>query len=123
MARAKSEVVIYHNPACTTSRKVLGMIRATGVEPRVVEYLKTPPSRTELLDLLKRSGLTPRQLLRRRGTPYDELGLADPGKTDEALIDAILAHPVLMERPVVAGPRGVRLCRPPESVHEVLSAG
>jgi len=122
MARATSEVVIYHNPACSTSRKVLGMIRAAGVEPRVVEYLKTPPSRAELLDLLRRMAMTPRALLRRRGTPYDQLGLADPSKSDEALIDAILAHPVLMERPVVAGPRGVRLCRPAERVQEVLPA-
>jgi arsenate reductase (glutaredoxin) len=122
MARAKSEVVIYHNPACTTSRKVLGMIREAGVEPRVVEYLKTPPSRLELRDLLRRMGLTPRQLLRRRGTPHSELGLDDPARSDEALLDAILAHPILMERPVVAGPRGVRLCRPPERVHEVLPA-
>jgi len=122
MAPSKSDVVIYHNPACTTSRKVLGMIRDAGVEPRVVEYLKTPPNRAELLDLLHRMGLTPRQLLRRRGTPYEELGLGDPAKSDDALIDAILAHPVLMERPVVVGPRGVRLCRPPERVHEVLPA-
>jgi arsenate reductase (glutaredoxin) len=122
MPAAKSEVVIYHNPACTTSRKVLGMIREAGVEPRIIEYLKTPPDRKELVDLLHRMGLTPRQLLRRRGTPYDELGLADPGISDDALIDAILAHPVLIERPVVVGPRGVRLCRPPERVHEVLPA-
>jgi len=122
MPAAKSEVVIYHNPSCTTSRKVLGMIRDAGVEPRVIEYLKTPPNRRELLDLLHRMGLTPRQLLRRRGTPYDELGLGDPAKADEALIDAILAHPILMERPVVVGPRGVRLCRPPERVREVLPA-
>jgi arsenate reductase len=122
MAAAKPEVVIYHNPACSTSRKVLGMIRESGVEPRIIEYLKTPPNRKELLDLLHRMGLTPRQILRRRGTPYDELGLADPAKSDDTLIDAILAHPVLMERPVVVGPRGVRLCRPPERVHEVLPA-
>jgi len=122
MARAKSEVVIYHNPACATSRKVLGMIRGAGVEPRVVEYLKTPPSREELLDLLRRMGMTPRQLLRRRGTPYGELGLDDPARSDEALIDAIMAHPILMERPVVVGPRGVRLCRPPERVLDVLAA-
>jgi arsenate reductase (glutaredoxin) len=122
MAASKSDVVIYHNPACTTSRKVLGMIRDAGVEPRVVEYLKTPPNRAELVDLLHRMGLTPRQLLRRRGTPYEELGLADPAKSDDTLIDAILAHPVLMERPVVVGPRGVRLCRPPERVQEVLPA-
>ena len=122
MARAKSEVVIYHNPACATSRKVLGMIRGAGIEPRVVEYLKTPPSREELLDLLRRMGMTPRQLLRRRGTPYGELGLDDPARSDEVLIDAILAHPILMERPVVVGPRGVRLCRPPERVQDVLAA-
>jgi arsenate reductase len=122
MARAKSEVAIYHNPACTTSRKVLGMIRAVGVEPLVIEYLKTPPSRQELLDLLRRMGLRPRELLRRRGTPYDELGLTDPAKSDDALVDAILAHPILMERPVVVGPHGVRLCRPPERVQEVLPA-
>ena len=122
MARPKSEVVIYHNPSCSTSRKVLGMIREAGIEPRVVEYLKTPPTRDELIDLVHRMGLSPRQLLRRRGTPYDELGLGDPGKTDQALIDAILKHPILMERPVVVGPRGVRLCRPPERVHEALPA-
>ncbi len=122
MARAKSEVVIYHNPSCTTSRKVLGMIRDAGVEPRVVEYLKTPPTRQELLELLRRMGMTPRQLLRRRGTPYDALGLDDKSLSDEALIDAIVAHPILMERPVVVGRRAVRLCRPAERVHEVLPA-
>jgi arsenate reductase len=122
MASAKSEVTIYHNPACATSRKVLGTIREAGVQPRVIGYLKTPPSRTELLSLLRGMGITPRELLRRRGTPYDELGLADTTKSDEALIDAILAHPILMERPVVVGPRGVRLCRPPERVQEVLPA-
>jgi arsenate reductase len=115
-------VVIYHNPACTTSRKVLGMIRDAGVQPRVVEYLKTPPNRTELLDLLRRMDMKPRELLRRRGTPYDALGLGDAAKTDDALIDAILAHPILMERPVVVGPRGVRLCRPPDRVQDVLPA-
>jgi arsenate reductase (glutaredoxin) len=122
MASANPDVMIYHNPACATSRKVLGMIREAGAEPRVVEYLKTPPSRSELLDLLRRMKMTPRQLLRRRGTPYGELGLDDPARSDEALIDAILAHPILMERPVVVGPRGVRLCRPPERVQEVLPA-
>ena len=122
MAGARSDVVIYHNPACSTSRKVLGMIRDAGVQPRVIEYLKTPPTRTELLDLLRRMDMKPRDLLRRRGTPYEQLGLGDPGHSDEALVDAILAHPILMERPVVAGPRGVRLCRPAERVHEVLPA-
>ena len=92
-----------------------------GVEPRVVEYLNTPPSRAELRGLLRRMDMTPRQLLRRRGTPYAELGLDDPAKTDDALIDAIVAHPILMERPVVVGPRGARLCLPPGRVQEILS--
>ncbi len=115
-----AEIIIYHNPNCGTSRKVLGMLQEAGLKPRVVEYLKTPPSRAELLDLLKRMGMAPRDLLRRRGTPFDELGLDDPAKTDDDLIDAILAHPILMERPVVATPRGVRLCRPAEKVQELL---
>jgi arsenate reductase len=122
MARGTTQVTIYHNPACATSRKVLGMIREAGVEPRVIEYLKTPPTRAELVDLLRRMDMRPRNLLRRRGTPYLELGLDDPGKTDDALIDAIMAHPILMERPVVAGPRGVRLCRPVERLKDVLPA-
>jgi arsenate reductase (glutaredoxin) len=122
MAQGKSEVTIYHNPACTTSRKVLGMIRDAGTEPHVIEYLKTPPTRPELVDLLRGMGLTPRELLRRRGTPYQQLGLDDPEKSDDDLIDAIMAHPILMERPVVIGPRGVRLCRPPERVRDVLPA-
>ena len=122
MAKGKSEITIYHNSACTTSRKVLGMIRDAGVKPRVIEYLKTPPTRPELVDLLGRMGLTPRELLRRRGTPYQELGLDDPAKTDDDLIDVITAHPILMERPVVVGPGGVRLCRPPERVRDVLPA-
>ena len=122
MAKGESKVTIYHNPACTTSRKVLGMIRDAGAEPQVIEYLKTPPTRPELVDLLRRMGLTPRELLRRRGTPYQELGLDDPEKSDDDLIDAIMAHPILMERPVVVGPGGVRLCRPPDRVREVLPA-
>lgn len=117
------ETTIYHNPGCSTSRKVLGMLRDAGQAPRVIEYLKTPPSRAELTDLLARLGMTPRQLLRRRGTPFDQLGLADPGKTDDELIDAILAHPILLERPVVVSPRGARLCRPPERVQELLAPG
>jgi arsenate reductase (glutaredoxin) len=116
-----SEVTIYHNPSCTTSRKVLAAIRAAGTEPRVVEYLKTPPSRAELKSLLERMGMTPRELLRRRGTPYEELGLDDPKKTDAALIDAMLAHPVLIERPIVVTERGVRLCRPVEKLAEVFT--
>jgi arsenate reductase len=123
MAGKPSEIVIYHNLGCSTSRKVLGMLRDAGAAPRVIEYLKTPPSRAELIDLLHRMQMTPRALLRRRGTPYDELGLADPGKTDDELIDAMLAHPILIERPIVVGPRGVRLCRPVELVRDVLAAG
>ena len=117
MAKAAT---IYHNPNCGTSRKVLGMLRETGNEPHVIEYLKTPPTRDELKDLLAEMGMTPRQLLRRRGTPFDQLGLGDAAKTDEQLIDAILAHPILMERPVVVSDKGVRLCRPPEKVLEIL---
>jgi arsenate reductase len=115
-----SDVTIYHNPACTTSRKVLATIRATGTEPQVIEYLKTPPSRAELKSLLSRMGMTPRALLRRRGTPYDELGLDGP-KSDDALIDAMLAHPILIERPIVVTADGVRLCRPVEKLAEILS--
>jgi arsenate reductase (glutaredoxin) len=116
-----SEVTIYHNPSCTTSRKVLAAIRAAGTEPRVVEYLKTPPSRAELKSLLERMGMTPRALLRRRGTPYEELGLDDPKKTDAALLDAMLTHPVLIERPIVVTERGVRLCRPVERLAEIFA--
>jgi arsenate reductase len=115
-----AKATIYHNPNCGTSRKVLGILRESGAEPTVIEYLKTPPNRTELRDLLAKMGMTPRQLLRRRGTPFDELGLADPAKSDDALIDAILAHPILMERPVVVTGKGVKLCRPAEKVMELL---
>jgi arsenate reductase len=116
MADLATDTIVYHNPRCATSRKVLGMLRSAGAVPYVIEYLKTPPSRDELLDLLHRMGMTPRQLLRRRGTPFDTLGLGDPGKSEDVLIDAILAHPSLMERPIVITPKGVRLCRPAERV-------
>lgn len=96
------------------------MIRNTGEEPRIIEYLKTPPTRTELVDLLARAGLTPRALLRQKGTPYDELGLGDPGLTDEQLIDRMLEHPILINRPLVVTPLGVRLCRPSEVVLDIL---
>jgi arsenate reductase len=112
--------IIYHNPNCGTSRKVLGMLRDAGTEPTVIEYLKTPPSRAELKDMLKKMGMTPRELLRRRGTPFEELGLDDPAKTDEQILDAMQAHPILMERPVVVTAKGVRLCRPAERVAELL---
>jgi arsenate reductase (glutaredoxin) len=110
------DTIIYHNPNCGTSRKVLGMLRDAGIEPQIIEYLKTPPTRAELVSLLERMGMTPRQILRRKGTPYDELGLDDPAKSDDSLLDAILAHPILLERPVVVTPLGVRLCRPAEEV-------
>jgi arsenate reductase len=113
-------VTIYHNPACGTSRNTLAMIRKSGVEPTVVEYLKTPPSRKTLVGLLRGMGLTPRDLLRRKGTPYDELGLDDPKWTDDALIDVMLVHPILINRPIVVTPLGTRLCRPSETVLEIL---
>lgn len=111
-----NETVIYHNPNCGTSRKVLGILRDAGLEPTVIEYLKTPPTRAEMISLLRRMGMTPRQILRRKGTPFEELGLDDPTKSDDSLLDALEAHPILMERPVVVTPRGVRLCRPAEEV-------
>ena len=113
-------ITIYHNPACGTSRNVLGLIRDSGAEPRIIEYLKTPPGRDELADLIRRMGIPVRALLRRKGTPYDELGLDDPKWTDEALIEAMLAHPILINRPVVVTPLGVRLCRPSETVLDIL---
>ena len=115
-------VTIYHNPACGTSRNVLALIRNSGEEPRVIEYLKTPPSRDELVDLIARMGIRVRDLLRRRGTPYDALKLDDPALSDEELIDAMVAHPVLINRPIVVTPKGVKLCRPPESVQDILPA-
>jgi arsenate reductase (glutaredoxin) len=113
-------VVIWHNPKCTTSGRVLEMIRAAGIEPRIVEYVKTPPTAAEIKTVLKDMGLMPRDLLRRRGTPYEELGLDDPEKTDAELIAAMAAHPILIERPVVRTRKGTRLCRPAERVQEIL---
>ncbi|WP_076068147.1 arsenate reductase (glutaredoxin) [Sphingomonas montana] len=114
------DVVIYHNPACGTSRNTLAMIRNAGIEPHVVEYLKTPPSRALLVELINRAGMTPRDLLREKGTPYAELGLGDASLTDDALLDAMMAHPVLINRPLVVSPLGVRLCRPSEAVLDLL---
>lgn len=114
------DVVIYHNPACGTSRNTLGLIRNAGVEPHVIEYLKTPPSRALLKRLLDRAGLTVHEILREKGTPFAELGLADPDLSDDALLDAIEAHPILMNRPLVVSPKGVRLCRPSEAVLPLL---
>lgn len=114
------DVVIYHNPACGTSRNTLAMIRNAGVEPHVVEYLKAPPSRALLVQLIDRMGITARALLRENGTPYAELGLDDPSLADEALVDAMIAHPILINRPIVVSPKGVRLCRPSEAVLDLL---
>lgn len=116
------DIVIYHNPACGTSRNTLAMIRNAGIEPHVVEYLKTPPSRALLVDLIEGAGITPRALLREKGTPYAELGLADTSLSDDALIDAMIAHPILINRPLVVSPLGVKLCRPSEAVLDLLPA-
>ena len=113
-------VTIYHNPECGTSRNVLALIRNSGEEPTVVEYLKTPPSRETLVALIGRTGFTARDLLRRKGTPYDDLGLDDPALTEEQLLDAMMAHPILINRPIVVTPVGVKLCRPSEAVLEIL---
>jgi arsenate reductase len=113
-------VTIYHNPACRTSRNVLAMIRNSGEEPRVIEYLKTPPTREELAALIRRMGVRPRDVLRRKGTPYETLGLDDPKVGDETLIDLMIEHPILINRPIVVTPLGVKLCRPSETVLEIL---
>ena len=114
------DVTIYHNPACGTSRNTLALIRNAGVEPQVIAYLKTPPSRAVLRELIGRMGIPVRALLREKGTPYHELGLGDPALSDDALLDAMLAHPILINRPIVVSPRGVRLCRPSEAVLDLL---
>ena len=120
MTEPEQSVVIYHNPNCGTSRNVLGMLCEAGVEPLVVEYLKTPPDRVTLLALLKAMNMAPRGLLRQKGDLYEELGLSDPKWTDDQLVDQMLAHPVLIERPIVVTPRGTRLCRPKERLLEIL---
>jgi arsenate reductase len=114
------DVVIYHNPKCATSRNVLGLIRNAGVEPHVIDYQKCPPTTALLAQLLARAGLSVRAVLRKKGTPYEELGLDDPGLSDEALYAAIAKHPILLDRPLVVTPKGVRLCRPSESVIDLL---
>jgi arsenate reductase len=113
-------VTIWHNPDCGTSRNVLALIRNSGVEPRIVEYLKTPPDRATLADAIARMGIAPRALLREKGTPFAELGLGDPPLSDDALLGAMLAHPILINRPVVFTPLGVKLCRPSETVLDIL---
>ena len=115
-----TDIVVYHNPECGTSRNTLAMIRNAGIEPHVVEYLKTPPSRAMLESLIERAGLSPREVLREKGTPFAELGLGDESLSDTALVDAMMEHPILINRPLVVSPLGVRLCRPSEAVLDIL---
>lgn len=114
------DIIIYHNPECGTSRNTLALIRNAGVEPHVVEYLKTPPSRAMLESLIRRMGIPVCAVLREKGTPFAELGLGDPSLSDEALLDAMMEHPILINRPIVVSPKGVRLCRPSEAVLDLL---
>lgn len=117
-----TDIVIYHNPDCGTSRNTLALIRNSGIEPHLVEYLKTPPSRAMLQQLIDRAGITPRELLRDKSTPYADLGLGDESLSDDILFDAMMEHPILINRPLVVSPLGVRLCRPSEAVLEILPA-
>ncbi|WP_062348267.1 arsenate reductase (glutaredoxin) [Novosphingobium sp. CCH12-A3] len=117
-----TDIVIYHNPECGTSRNALAMIRNAGIEPHVVEYLKTQPSRPLLENLIERAGISPRALLREKGTPFAELGLDNPALTDAQLIDAMMEHPILINRPLVVSPLGVKLCRPSEEVLDLIPA-
>ena len=119
---APVDIVIYHNPDCGTSRNTLAMIRNAGIEPHVIEYLKTPPSRALLEQLIARMGISVRELLREKGTPYEDLGLGDPALSDAALLDAMMEHPILINRPLVVSPLGVKLCRPSEAVLDLLPA-
>jgi arsenate reductase (glutaredoxin) len=113
-------ITIYHNPACGTSRNTLAMIRQSGEEPEVIEYLKTPPSRDRLVELIAEMGIAPRDLLREKGTPYGELGLGEDRWSDDELVDFMIAHPILINRPIVVTPLGVKLCRPSEAVLDIL---
>jgi arsenate reductase (glutaredoxin) len=114
------DIIIYHNPACGTSRNTLAMIRNAGIEPHVIEYLKTPPARALLASLIERMGVSVRSVLREKGTPFHELGLGDANLTDSQLLDAMMAHPILINRPIVVSPLGVKLCRPSEAVLDLL---
>ena len=118
-----TDIIIYHNPECGTSRNALAMIRNAGTEPHVIEYLKTPPTRALLVELIDRAGIAPRDLFREKGTPYAELGLNDTSLSDDALVDAMMAHPILINRPLVVSPLGVKLCRPSEAVLDLLPTG
>ena len=115
-----TDIVVYHNPDCGTSRNTLAMIRNAGIEPHVVDYVKTPPSRAMLESLMERAGLSPREVLREKGTPFAELGLGDESLSDTALVDAMMEYPILINRPLVVSPLGVRLCRPSEAVLDIL---
>ncbi len=117
---AAPDTIIYHNPECGTSRNALAMIRNAGIEPHVIEYLKTPPARALLVSLLERMGVSARSVLREKGTPFAELGLGDPTLSDDQLLDAMMAHPILINRPIVVSPLGVKLCRPSEAVLDLL---
>jgi arsenate reductase len=117
---AGPDIIIYHNPACGTSRNTLAMIRNAGIEPQVIEYLKTPPSRALLASLIERMGVSVRSVLREKGTPFHELGLGNTNLTDAQLLDAMMAHPILINRPIVVSPLGVKLCRPSEAVLDLL---
>ena len=114
------DVIIYHNPECGTSRNTLGLIRNAGIEPHVIEYLKTPPSSALLKSLVRRMGVSARDVVRVKGTPYHALKLDDPSVTEDQLLDAMMAHPILINRPIVVSPRGVKLCRPSEIVLDLL---
>ena len=114
------DIIIYHNPDCGTSRNTLALIRNAGAEPHVIEYLKTPPSRAMLVQLIERMGISARDLLREKGPPYAELGLGDQDLTDDQLLDAMMAHPILIDRPIIVSPKGVKLCRPSEEVLDLL---
>ena len=114
------DVTIYHNPACGTSRNTLALIRNAGIEPVIIEYLEAPPSREQLKDMIARAGLSMREVLRERGAPYVELGLDNPDLTDDQLLDAMMEHPILIQRPLVETEKGVRLCRPQEEVRQLL---
>ena len=114
------DVIIYHNPECGTSRNTMGLIRNAGIEPHIIEYLKTPPTRGLLEQLIKRMGISVRELLRKKGTPYDALGLDNAALSDDQLLDAMMKHPILINRPIVVTPTGVKLCRPSETVLDIL---
>lgn len=114
------DVIIYHNPDCGTSRNTIGLIRNSGIEPHIIEYLKTPPSRLQLQQLISRAGLTVRGALREKGTPYQELGLDNPALSDDELLNFMMQHPILINRPIVVSPKGVKLCRPSELVIDIL---